>query len=206
MNGRFTTVDPIGLLGGTNNYEYAPNPLTWIDPLGLSCKENSWNKFQSQHKGEYANSTEASKAYKKINNARLRQQQMLENNVGFNLSPTAWDKYPTIGRNGTFISDKQGITDIIGDFSGQTKMTLDKSQVLQLEEAFGLERGTLQSGFKVRQVDNIVDRMPRSPLEGNQYFLGAGNHLPGGAPEMVIDSIPTADTKGVTTLIEITTK
>jgi len=37
--GRFITVDPIGLLGGTNNYEYAPNPLTWIDPLGLSCKE-----------------------------------------------------------------------------------------------------------------------------------------------------------------------
>jgi len=37
--GRFTTVDPIGLLGGTNNYEYAPNPVTWIDPLGLSCKE-----------------------------------------------------------------------------------------------------------------------------------------------------------------------
>ena len=37
--GRFTTVDPIGLLGGTNNYEYAPNPVTWIDPLGLDCKE-----------------------------------------------------------------------------------------------------------------------------------------------------------------------
>jgi uncharacterized protein RhaS with RHS repeats len=37
--GRFTTIDPIGLLGGSNNYEYAPNPVTWIDPLGLSCKE-----------------------------------------------------------------------------------------------------------------------------------------------------------------------
>jgi uncharacterized protein RhaS with RHS repeats len=32
-------VDPIGLLGGTNNYEYAPNPVGWIDPLGLSCNE-----------------------------------------------------------------------------------------------------------------------------------------------------------------------
>jgi len=41
--GRFTTVDPIGLLGGTNNYEYVLNPLTWIDPLGLSCKEVTWD-------------------------------------------------------------------------------------------------------------------------------------------------------------------
>ena len=34
--GRFTQPDPIGLLGGFNLYQYAPNPLTWIDPLGLT--------------------------------------------------------------------------------------------------------------------------------------------------------------------------
>ena len=34
--GRFTTQDPIGLAGGLNLYQYAPNPLFWIDPLGLS--------------------------------------------------------------------------------------------------------------------------------------------------------------------------
>ncbi|WP_256262431.1 RHS repeat-associated core domain-containing protein [Pseudomonas gingeri] len=32
--GRFTTPDPIGLIGGFNLYQYAPNPLTWSDPLG----------------------------------------------------------------------------------------------------------------------------------------------------------------------------
>jgi RHS repeat-associated protein len=32
--GRFTTEDPIGLLGGVNLYQYAPNPLSWIDPWG----------------------------------------------------------------------------------------------------------------------------------------------------------------------------
>ena len=32
--GRFTTEDPIGLLGGMNLYQYAPNPLGWIDPWG----------------------------------------------------------------------------------------------------------------------------------------------------------------------------
>ncbi|HEJ9096580.1 TPA: HNH endonuclease [Serratia odorifera] len=32
--GRFTTQDPIGLKGGLNLYQYAPNPLMWIDPWG----------------------------------------------------------------------------------------------------------------------------------------------------------------------------
>ena len=34
--GRFTSQDPIGLLGGDNLYAYAPNPMAWVDPLGLS--------------------------------------------------------------------------------------------------------------------------------------------------------------------------
>ncbi|WP_232811303.1 RHS repeat-associated core domain-containing protein, partial [Serratia proteamaculans] len=33
--GRFTTQDPIGLSGGMNLYQYAPNPYGWVDPLGL---------------------------------------------------------------------------------------------------------------------------------------------------------------------------
>ncbi|PIT14842.1 RHS repeat domain-containing protein [Snodgrassella alvi] len=36
--GRFTQPDPIGLAGGLNLYQYAPNGLTWIDPWGLSKK------------------------------------------------------------------------------------------------------------------------------------------------------------------------
>lgn len=44
--GRFTTQDPIGLAGGMNLYAYAPNPITWIDPWGLTPWEfgkfNEW--------------------------------------------------------------------------------------------------------------------------------------------------------------------
>ncbi|RDR49709.1 putative deoxyribonuclease RhsC [Escherichia marmotae] len=35
--GRFIVTDPIGLRGGLNLYQYALNPLSWIDPLGLKC-------------------------------------------------------------------------------------------------------------------------------------------------------------------------
>ncbi|MCI0915354.1 RHS domain-containing protein [Pseudomonas putida] len=34
--GRFITQDPIGVLGGENLYVYAPNPISWVDPAGLS--------------------------------------------------------------------------------------------------------------------------------------------------------------------------
>jgi RHS repeat-associated protein len=39
QTGRFISQDPIGLLGGINHYQYAPNHVNWVDPLGLSCKE-----------------------------------------------------------------------------------------------------------------------------------------------------------------------
>ena len=38
--GRFVTQDPIGLLGGGNLYQYAPNTTGWIDPFGL-CKSSA---------------------------------------------------------------------------------------------------------------------------------------------------------------------
>lgn len=35
--GQFIGQDPIGLLGGLNPYEFAPNTFRWIDPLGQVC-------------------------------------------------------------------------------------------------------------------------------------------------------------------------
>lgn len=39
--GRFTQHDPIGLAGGLNLYQYAPNGLVWVDPWGWA-KENTY--------------------------------------------------------------------------------------------------------------------------------------------------------------------
>ncbi|AKJ28506.1 RHS repeat-associated core domain-containing protein [Caldimonas brevitalea] len=36
VTGRFASKDPIGLIGGTNLHEFAPNTTAWTDPLGLA--------------------------------------------------------------------------------------------------------------------------------------------------------------------------
>ena len=39
--GSFITPDPIKLLGGVNHYQYVPNPIGWVDPLGLTAQKES---------------------------------------------------------------------------------------------------------------------------------------------------------------------
>ena len=41
--GRFVSKDPISYAGGLNLYVYAPNPVGWVDPLGLAGYEISAN-------------------------------------------------------------------------------------------------------------------------------------------------------------------
>ncbi|MGC3893446.1 RHS repeat-associated core domain-containing protein [Pseudomonas urmiensis] len=38
--GRFVSADPIGYAGGLNLYQYAPNPVEWVDPLGLASNRD----------------------------------------------------------------------------------------------------------------------------------------------------------------------
>jgi RHS repeat-associated protein len=37
--GRFTTPDPLGVMGGFHSYDYPRDPIQWVDPLGLSGKK-----------------------------------------------------------------------------------------------------------------------------------------------------------------------
>uniref|UniRef100_UPI00201F73D8 RHS repeat-associated core domain-containing protein n=2 Tax=Escherichia coli TaxID=562 RepID=UPI00201F73D8 len=46
--GRFIVTDPIGLAGGLNLYQYGPNPLGWIDPLGLAKCHFSGNRGRNK--------------------------------------------------------------------------------------------------------------------------------------------------------------
>jgi len=50
---RYLSQDSVGLAGGINLYRYAPNPISWIDPLGLTacclCNPYAGVKNASQH-------------------------------------------------------------------------------------------------------------------------------------------------------------
>ena len=142
----------------------------------------------------------------RVLSARVRQEKMLKDDIGYNISPTSWDAYPTIGRNGTFISDAEGILGYFKNLPPNGKISIAKDLAAKIEADAGLEPGTLQAGFKIRKITSITNASPRSPLEGNQYFLGKGQHLPGGAPEVVIDSIPTKDSSFVRTILEVEVK
>ncbi|MFH3350913.1 RHS repeat domain-containing protein, partial [Klebsiella aerogenes] len=46
----FISQDPIGLAGGLNVYQYAPNPLGWVDPWGLKCGTVEYHHKQKPNK------------------------------------------------------------------------------------------------------------------------------------------------------------
>ncbi len=37
------------MAGGTNLYQYAPNPIAWVDPLGLSCCNCLYRGVSAKH-------------------------------------------------------------------------------------------------------------------------------------------------------------
>ena len=49
--GRFVSQDPIGLQGGMNLFEYAPNPIIWVDPWGLQKREPNYGQTSCGLKG-----------------------------------------------------------------------------------------------------------------------------------------------------------
>jgi hypothetical protein len=116
---------------------------------------------------------------------------MLAEDVGFNVSPESWfTKYDTLGRSGSFVTDRQAITDVLGDFTPGLQSTSPRV-TSSLEGALGLEPKSLANGFRISEVRGISGMNPRSPLTGNPYFQGPGQGLPGGGPEIVVDPLPT---------------
>ena len=51
--GRFLSQDPIRLGGGENLYQYGPNPVWWVDPLGLAAGGGGAYMFETLHNRAY---------------------------------------------------------------------------------------------------------------------------------------------------------
>lgn len=84
---------------------------------------------------------------------------MLQDDVGYNISPKNWDQYPAIGRDGTFVTDKEGA---LKYFSGieNGEATISKSLASTIEKDIGLYPGSLSDGFNIRKVDGISNMQP----------------------------------------------
>ena len=82
----------------------------------------------------------------------------------------------------------------VGFLSKTNQISLYKSW--QLEKALGLKARSLIPDFRFTRIPNINKLHLRSPLDGNSLFLKPGQGLPGGGPELIIDSIPTSPWPG----------
>ena len=130
-----------------------------------------------------------------------RTQALWNSPTAYNVSPISWDVYQYIGRETTFITDREAITDILGNLCEQ--MSVSIQEATRLETALGLKEGSLQNGFKIREIS--LTGMPperiRVPERGNKHFLGKGKDLPGGGPELELQPrISTKDNAEVRTI------
>ena len=65
--GRFVNQEPMGLFGGDDLYQFAPNSIGWIDTLGLA-RRGTYRGERGSHKGGETNHSPAWGAYKDLPN------------------------------------------------------------------------------------------------------------------------------------------
>ncbi|WP_370981204.1 RHS repeat-associated core domain-containing protein [Agaribacterium sp. ZY112] len=167
--GQFTTQDPIGLLGGTNGYQYAPNPTSWIDPLGLKCKENTWNEFQKDHKGQFATVSEASKAYKDL------KEQQSPWPIGYD--HTSHVRTMKVGETFNMIVD-EGADDMPGRFAtfddiaspeyGRQKLAIKKEWKSTLDNVVT---------YRVKKPFDVYEGPVGPQIDGSTYVAGGGTQI-----------------------------
>ena len=91
--GRFINQDPIGLLGGEHLYQFAPNALIWLDPLGLAKKKAAKNIKCSQSESKCPNE-DSSSSYEEARNKAIKW--LMERN--FKAEKVNTSKFPVAGK------------------------------------------------------------------------------------------------------------
>ncbi|MDA8453065.1 DUF6531 domain-containing protein [Acidovorax sp. NCPPB 3859] len=127
--GQFINQDPIGLRGGVNLYQYATNPLSWIDPLGLSCSfDTKANRWRNNETGQFA--TRPVSPSELVNNGRANYNDIVKWAQDGNL-PNNWvpnnQKFPTGGfkyQDGAYSAHGHGVNpSAVANFPGSNAAT-----------------------------------------------------------------------------------
>jgi len=209
---RFINQDPIGLVGGINPYQYAPNPVNWIDPFGLSCKENTWNSFQKKTKGHFVNSSEAAQSYQKVKEVQAMDKgtrpdpstylpqsyidahlDKFSGGASYFTPKWALDAFgrDPVGRgDGQFVMATQQVNEMLFRTNGDMGM---------IETELGIPGGTWQGQemvvIQIADPKSVNLRIPSGNEEGANELWLAGGQLPTGHDEGVTDSIPKGEYK-----------
>ncbi len=159
--GRFISQDPIGLMGGFNLYQYAPNPVGWVDPLGL-CPDKLGRNMGARVGDDMAN-------HHLIPEELLKDKRyagLFENAKKSGLDGDA-------ASNGIFLPDNKDLAktlDLPGHWSNHRKYTDSISGDLDvLNEQF--RHGKLSDMDVVLGLGDI-QRRARSGLEGGVFSTG----------------------------------
>ncbi|WP_235778051.1 hypothetical protein [Pectobacterium wasabiae] len=72
---------------------------------------------------------------------------MLEDDI----SPISWEQHPSIGRDGTFITDKEGALKYFYGVQG-SETSISRSMSERIEKDMGLNPGSLKDRFNVRKI------------------------------------------------------
>jgi RHS repeat-associated protein len=135
--GRFVSQDPIGLLGGSNLFAYAPNPMGWVDPSGLNNKCPSCLKSRGYDRPEVE--TKSGKAVKQKN------------------ATDEWDNF--LGENQTNIDPRDGMPDPDRIWSADGKRSIRFGQHEMNSSPKKLHYH--QETWHANKVENVLQRIPQ---------------------------------------------
>jgi len=173
-----------GRLAGRASYGVAEGlAIGAISQGGL----NLWNQFEAKTAGEFSSSSEAAEAWTRLNS--------LTSGEGYNVSPESWfgpAGHATIGRTATFLTDREAIESVLGSLPTTGSISITAPKASALEDALGLQTGSLCSGFRITRFPDVSGEAPSLPVGSfNQRFKGALRGLPGRGPEITIPPVPT---------------
>lgn len=178
----YISQDPIGLSGGINLYRYVPNPLNWIDPLGLSCTfDTQSNRWRDNETGRFTK--RPIDPSELVHNGQIKYSDVTQwaNQGGI---PNQWNpssQFPTGGFNYrtssggvTYSAHGHGINpNAVASYPGSNSALGPTASITTRPTggAYATQTNTLSNGTKIPSQGRTSTQMDQShiPMSGSPY-------------------------------------